>query len=103
GRRDVERAGAPGDVDPRMVASRLPAIDPLRTEAAGNPPFRGPDEGLSPALAARIHRARRADPLQLGPAASHELRARHIGGGRGVDILDLPGAGTDDERAFDRA
>ena len=98
---DVRCAGGAGHVDAGMVAPRLSAIDALRTELARDASLCRPDEILAPTSAARLKLARGPNPLQLRTAAREKLGTRHVGGRRSIDLLDVPGARRNRERAID--
>src|SRR5690606_8596291 len=86
-------AGPRRDIEARMIAGRLSAIDPLGTEAAGNAALGRPDEILPPTLAAGDLLSRGIDPRQFGLADAHERLARPARPPGDIDVLDLPGTG----------
>src|SRR5690554_2051679 len=86
-----------------MVAPRLSAIDALRSKPPGDASRDRPDEILPPPSTVGFDLAGCPDSLKFRAAARGELSARHIGRGRSVDVLDVPGTRRNGERAFDPA
>lgn len=90
--------GAGRNVEAGMVSARRPLVDPLRPEAARNPPLNRPDERLAPSSNRMACRTRRRD---LGKFALAALEKRGAGYGTRPKcdghMLDLPGARRDGE------